>query len=49
MANINLKLPDDLRRLFKSACAERDVNMTQQIIYLITRDIEQHTKAKKVK
>ena len=47
MANINIrKIPDDLRRLFKLACVERGVNMTEQIIYLITRDIEQHKKAK---
>ena len=52
MANINVRtIPDDLRRRFKTACADRGVNMNDRIIDMIIRDVEQYdkTKAKKAK
>jgi hypothetical protein len=49
MAMINVKLDDVLRRRFKMLCAEKDVTMRDEIVWLITRDIEHQTKAKQKK
>ena len=46
---INLKLDDELGLLFNVVCADKDVTMRDEFIYLITRDIEQYKKAKKAK
>jgi len=41
---IMLKMDDELHRRFKMLCAERRSNMTAELNWLATRELEQATK-----